>query len=490
MDVVSSKSVLPAEGLGREFLLHHRLCPIRRTPNGGLVVAATQDARLEGLPEIEFAYGVPVEVEAITPSALEREIERLMSRAEAPIALERPGGDEDDLTTDVRRLADQPPVVRYVNLLVRDAFDAGASDIHLDATPAGPLVRFRLDGVLSTAPDPPAGLFHAVVSRLKLLAELDIAERRRPQDGRIRVRLESRDLDLRVSTVPTIHGESVVLRLLDQGGRPVSLAELGMPSDVRDAVARLAGRPHGLLVVTGPTGSGKTTTLYATLALRDAHTEKIVTVEDPAEYQLPGVTQVPVHRGASVTFASALRSILRQDPDVIMVGETRDPETAEIAIQAALTGHLVLSTLHTNDAVSAVPRMLDLGTPAFLLAATLEGVLAQRLVRRVCVACREPTRPTDDVLARLGEAAPTKGQLMRGAGCASCRRTGYRGRVGLYELLCVTDRFRDAIARGASRVELDRTAREDGLRSLCEDGWAKVATGVTTVEEVLRVTQE
>jgi general secretion pathway protein E len=377
-----------------------------------------------------------------------------------------------------------------VNLLVRDAYDAAASDIHLEATRTGLSARFRLDGVLAPAPEPPPTLHHAVVSRIKLLAELDISERRRPQDGRIRVRLEARELDLRVSTVPTMYGESVVLRLLDRGGRPVGLTELGMDGEVYEHVTRLARRPHGMLLVTGPTGSGKTTTLYAALQGRDAPAEKIITVEDPIEYQLAGITQVPVHRQAGVTFGSALRAILRQDPDVIMVGEMRDQETAEIAVQAAMTGHLVFSTLHTNDAVGAIPRLLDLGVPDYLVAATVEGVLAQRLVRRICDDCITTYEPESGQVAALAGRPVGRLPLRRGTGCTSCRGTGFRGRLGLFELLLVTDAVKDAIATGKSRAELRAAAIENGMVSLRDDGWRKVQAGLTTVEEVFRVVQD
>jgi general secretion pathway protein E len=284
-------------------------------------------------------------------------------------------------------------------------------------------------------------------------------------------------------------GESVVLRLLDRGGRPVALAELGMSADVLAQVERLAARPHGMLLVTGPTGSGKTTTLYAALQKRDTFAEKIVTVEEPVEYQLPGITQVPVHRQAGVTFATALRSILRQDPDVVMVGEMRDAETAEIAVQAAMTGHLVFSTLHTNDAIGAVPRLLDLGVPEYLVAATVEGVLAQRLVRRICDACREEYRPSPEQVALLAGRPVRRATLWRGVGCAHCRSTGYRGRVGIYELLVLTDNLKDAVAHRASRAELRALAEREGMRPLRTDGWAKVEAGVTTIGEVLRVVQ-
>jgi general secretion pathway protein E len=524
---LTPKPLTLAEGLSREYLLHHRVCPKGYAPDGALVVAVGPDAPgpdalAAALDDVALVYRCAVVTEPVTTDELERLVERLTARAERLIELARAdaldGLDAGDalgdgltggLTADVRDLANQPPVVRYVNLLVRDAYDAGASDVHLEGTRAGGrgglAARFRLDGVLTPAPEPPAGLAHAVVSRIKLLAELDIAERRRPQDGRIRVRLEARELDLRVSTVPTMHGESVVLRLLDRGGRPVGLDELGMPAPVLERVARLAERPHGMVLVTGPTGSGKTTTLYAALLRRPKAAEKIVTVEDPVEYQLPGITQVPVHRPAGVTFGAALRSILRQDPDVIMVGEMRDRETAEVAVQAAMTGHLVFSTLHTNDAVSAVPRLLDLGVPGYLVAAVLEGVLAQRLVRRVCEACRVEYAPSAERAERLallaergsggtggtGETPPLRLRLtlVRGAGCAACRGTGYRGRLGIFELLVPTDAFKDAVARGAALAELRALAAEGGLVPMRSDGRAKVEAGLTTIEEVLGVVQ-
>jgi general secretion pathway protein E len=469
------------------------------------VVAVRPDALLpEALDDLSIAYGSSVVPEPASADEVERLIERLSTEAERTVELERAGLDEspdDPLTADVRDLATQPPVVRYVNLLVRDAFDAGASDIHLEATRQGLSARFRLDGILVPAPEAPAALHHAIVSRVKLLAELDIAERRRPQDGRIRVRLESRELDLRVSTVPTMHGESVVLRLLDRGGRPVGLRDLGMSPGTLVAVERIARKPHGMLLVTGPTGSGKTTTLYAALRSREAAAEKLITVEDPIEYQLPGVTQVPVHREAGVSFAQALRSILRQDPDVLMIGEMRDAETAGLAVQAGMTGHLVFSTLHTNDALGAIPRLIDLGVPGYLVAATLEAVLAQRLVRRVCESCLEKYEPSGEELSVLTAAAygervsrtasspAEKTELARGRGCDRCRGTGYRGRVGIFELVLVSDALRDAIGRGAPRSELELLATEAGGSTLASDGVEKVMAGLTTVEEVLRVVQ-
>jgi len=489
MQAQSSPPMTLADSISREYLVHHRICPKAFDADGALVVAVAPNAHLHALDDVAFAYRRRVVAEPTADDEIERLIERLTNRAERSIELARADGELDDLTADVRDLANQVPVVRYVNLLVRDAYDAGASDIHLEATRTGLSARFRLDGVLAPAPEPPSELHHAIVSRIKLLAELDIAERRRPQDGRIRVRLESRELDLRVSTVPTMYGESVVLRLLDRGGRPVSLDELGMSDDILAAVSRIAQKPHGMVLVTGPTGSGKTTTLYAALQLRDRGAEKIVTVEEPIEYQLSGITQVPVHRQAGVTFGAALRSILRQDPDVVMVGEMRDAETAEIAVQAAMTGHLVFSTLHTNDAIGAIPRLLDLGVPDYLVAATLEAVLAQRLVRRICDDCRVEYRPSAQQVALLAGRPVGRVKLVKGAGCAACRDTGFRGRVGLYELLILDDLMKETIVRGGTRAELRTLADDAGMRPLRLDGWEKIEAGLTTVEEVLRVVQ-
>ena len=480
-----------AEGLTRDYLLHHRLCPIGERSDGTIVVGVAPFALLGGLQDIAYAYRVGgLATQEIAQDELERLIERISARTDRTIELARITTHDDELAADVRDLANQPPVIRFVNLLVRDAYDAAASDIHLEATRSGLTARFRIDGVLAPAPEPPRQLQHAVVSRIKLLAELDIAERRRPQDGRIRVRLETRELDLRVSTVPTMFGESVVLRLLDRGDRPVGLDELGMQPRVLQRMVALAQRPHGMVLVTGPTGSGKTTTLYAALQTRDPSVEKIITVEDPIEYQLGAVTQVPIHRQAGVTFASALRAILRQDPDVVMIGEMRDRETAEIAVQAAMTGHLVFSTLHTNDAVGAIPRLLDLGVPDYLVSATVEGILAQRLVRKICNSCRVDYDPSPEHIALLLGEPVGAHTMTRGAGCDACRGTGYQGRIGLFELVLMSDALKDAVTRRAGRAELRALSGQSGLESLRRDGWNKAKAGLTTIEEVLRVAQE
>ena len=479
-----------ADRVSTDFLYHHRICPIGALPDGALAVAVTEDSLHGALDDLSVAYDRRV-VPQIVPA---QELDVLLARLRAPddenVELEHAVLDDEAFTSDARDLANQPPVVRYVNLLIREAYGAGASDIHLESTREGLRTRFRIDGVLQAGIDPPARSDRAVVSRVKLLADLDIAERRRPQDGRISVRLKDRELDLRVSAVPTVFGESVVLRLLDRGVGGIALEALGLSAELFAAMQGLAQRPHGMILVTGPTGSGKTTTLYAALGLRAARAEKIITLEDPVEYSLESVAQVPVHAETGVTFASMLRSILRQDPDVIFVGEMRDGETAELAVQAALTGHVVFSTLHTNDAVGAIPRLLDLGIPPYLVTTTLEAVLAQRLVRTICEACREGYAPDAAALAALGPEGEAPLELFRGPGCASCRGTGYRGRTGLFELLVLDDALRDAVAAKPSRARLDQLARDGGMRSLRADGWTKVRAGVTTIEEVLRVTRD
>lgn len=494
-------------GISRQYLIYHQVCPSRIKDAGKtLLLIASPSARLDDcVDELSMAYDATLIVDTRPWPEVSAEIERLSAGREMQqpvdhlvsleIGVTATLASDDTSLADVRDLAIQPPVVRYVNLLIRDAQAASASDIHLEATRNGLIARVRIDGVLSQASHPPAHLAHAVVSRIKLLAELDIAEKRKPQDGRIRVRLESRELDIRVSTVPTGFGESVVLRLLDGSGKLVELDALGLAPAMQDQLVNIVRRPHGLLLVTGPTGSGKTTTLYACLQQRDLASEKVITVEDPIEYQLPRVTQVPVHQRAGVTFATALRSILRQDPDAVLIGEMRDPETAQIAVQAAMTGHLVLSTLHTNDAISAIPRLQDLGVMSYLVAATLEGVLAQRLVRRICEFCKVPSVPTaaqqnEIALIEREQLIAHRSQQEHfavGTGCESCRGTGYGGRVGIYELLLMTEELREVITRGGSRAELRRTAAESGLISYRSDGYAKARAGVTTIAEVQRV---
>ena len=486
MNALTDTIALP-DGLSREYLVHHRVCPTVVETDGGVVVLVAPDARRDALIELQFAFGRPVRAQSASAEAVEQAIERLATARERSIELAGGGGAPDEFAADISDLANQPPVVRFVNLLVREAVDASASDIHLEASRNGLVVRFRLDGVLTPALEPPSELHHAIVSRIKMLAELDIAERRRPQDGRIRVHFDARELDLRVSTVPTVHGESVVLRLLDRGGRPVSLDLLGMPAPLLDIVERIARRPHGMLLATGPTGSGKTTTLYAALQARDRAAEKIVTVEDPVEYHLPGVTQVPVQRNIDVTFANVLRSLLRQDPDVLLIGEMRDAEPADIAVQAAMPGHFVLSTLHTQDALSSVTRLADLGVPSYMIAATVEAIIGQRLVRRVCDSCRTAYKPSPSACAALAGRPVGTLELSRGVGCQACRGTGFRGRVGIFELVLFSEEMKEGIVRGLSRHDLLELAMEAGMRSMREEAWEKVVAGVTTIEEVQRV---
>jgi len=484
-----------AETFEADYLEQWQILPLEIAEDR-LRVAVAGEPAVEVLEDLEVSFGLALELVPVPSDELLAAIRRTFAASESMVELVKDldaqvdgeGDAAQDTFADARDLANQAPVIRFVNLLIREAYEARASDIHLEATRAGLLVRFRIDGVLTDVPSPPRGLQAAVISRVKLLAELDIAERRAPQDGRIRVRLEARELDLRVSTVPTLYGESVVLRLLDRGGRPVGLDELGMAPETLETFRRLAERPHGIVLATGPTGSGKTTTLYAALGLRQRSAEKIITVEDPVEYHLEGVTQVPVNVKAGMTFAGALRSLLRQDPDVLMVGEMRDGETAAIAVQAALTGHLVFSSLHTNDAASALTRLVDLKVEPYLIAATLEGVLAQRLVRKICPDCRERYAPDREVVALLAQQPVGRVSLERGRGCAACRHTGYRGRTGIFELLVVTEEIKQQLVKTPNAGTLRYLAEAGGMLTLRRDGWRKVQAGLTTVEEMLRVT--
>jgi type II secretion system protein E len=398
---------------------------------------------------------------------------------------------EEEAIDDLRALASQAPVIKLVNVILLEALRLRASDVHLESTAQGLRVRYRIDGVLQEVSNPPRQYQAAVISRIKIMANLNIAERRLAQDGRIRLRLSDRELDLRVSTLPALHGESVVLRILDRGSGVPDLVDLGMSEATLASFARLIRIPHGIILVTGPTGSGKTTTLYGALRRINGPGVKIVTVEDPVEYQIEGLTQIPVAAKGGLTFASALRSILRHDPDIIMVGEMRDTETAEISIQAALTGHLVFSTLHTNDASGGITRLADMGIEPYLIAATVRGLLAQRLVRMVCEDCAEPYEASPGELARVGGMMPeVAAAFRRGRGCDACAGSGYRGRTGIYELLVVTDELRARIVGGASLDEIRQLGRNQGMVPLRVDGWTKVCRGTTTIEELLRVTNE
>jgi general secretion pathway protein E len=468
---VTASEINPAldRRLTREFLLRQRACPLFYDGDEGIVVAVGERFNPAAVDAIAALVSRKASTKTLPDAELDQLIERLSTALEPQETDDR--SDPDDLSLeDLRELANQPPVARYVNLLLRDAYDLDASDVHLEASRGGLVSRCRIDGVLRDAPTAPRALQFAVVSRLKAMASLDVTERRKPQDGRMRVRLADRDLDVRVSSVPTIHGESVVLRFLDAGGRPTDLAQLGMPEGIRKPMSHCAMRPHGLVLVTGPTGSGKTTTLYAALQLRSARTEKLITVEDPVEYDLPGVTQVPVRQQTGMTFAAVLRTILRQDPDVVMIGEMRDRETAEVAVQAAMTGHLVLSTLHTNDALGAIERLAALGVPRYLIAATLEVIVAQRLVRRICERCEGGS------LARGTEAL-----------CSCCGGSGFKGRTGVFEAIPMYPALREAIAQGADATTIERLAAAQGYRRMREHGVELCASGVTTEAELDRV---
>lgn len=404
------------------------------------------------------------------------------------LQLMQSGDDEDE--DHLRDMAQEAPVIRLVSLLISKAIESKASDIHIEAFENDLKVRYRIDGILYDTESPPKRLQPAIISRVKIMAEMNIAERRLPQDGRVRLRIMGKKVDLRVSTIPTIYGESVVMRILDSSSIMLSLEELGFPPTSKKQFEALIKKPHGIILVTGPTGSGKTTTLYGALDKINSQDKKIITVEDPIEYQLSGVNQIQVKPKIGLTFASGLRSIVRQDPDIMMVGEIRDLETAEIAIQSALTGHLVFSTLHTNDAPGAITRLLDMGVEHYLAASCLEGILAQRLVRIVCQKCKQEIKPDKETLRLMGLKTTGKLKTCRGKGCKDCNFTGYRGRLGIFELLIVNDEIRHLILGKTSANVIRQKAIALGMATLREDGWQKVKQGITSVEEVLRVTQE
>ncbi|MDP3722098.1 MAG: GspE/PulE family protein [Candidatus Omnitrophota bacterium] len=388
-------------------------------------------------------------------------------------------------------LANQAPVVRLVDVVLQEAVTRRASDVHIEAFEQDVLIRYRIDGRCYEVAQPPKSLALAIASRIKVLANLDVSESRLPQDGRILLATNDRQIDLRVSTLPTMHGESIVMRVLDKGALNKTLVDLGMDAPMEETIERLIRQPHGLLLVTGPTGAGKTTTLYACLSKLNTPEAKLITTEDPVEYDISGLVQVAINPKIELSFGKCLRAILRHDPDIIMVGEIRDQETAQIAIQAALTGHLVLSTLHTNDAPGAVTRLLDMGLEPFLVTSTVTGVLAQRLLRKLCPACRAPYEASPQDLAALHLCAGALQQpLMKAVGCEACQGIGFKGRVGVFELLAMTEPLRPLVIARSSIEELRRQARADGMRSLREDGIAKAVSGVTTVEEMIRETQD
>jgi general secretion pathway protein E len=405
---------------------------------------------------------------------------------------EETDSDSIELEEDVHHLRDmafEAPIVKLVNMLITRAVEGRTSDIHIEPFENNVKVRYRIDGALTEVESLPKRIQPAVISRVKIMSRLNIAERRRPQDGRIKLRVSGRDIDLRVSTIPTIYGESIVMRILDRGSALIIIDHLGFPEGTLERYTKLIDTPYGMLLVTGPTGSGKTTTLYASLNKINSDDKKIITVEDPIEYQIDGINQIQVKPQIGLTFANGLRHIVRQDPDIIMVGEIRDIETAEISIHSALTGHLVFSTLHTNDAPGAVTRLLDMGIEGFLVSSSLIGVLAQRLVRVICPVCKEPYKPQQDLVDKA-EFLPENITTYHRAGCDECRYTGYRGRTGIFELMVIDGEIRRLIIERASSDIIRQKAVLKGMQVLRECGWERVRQGITTIEEVLRVSQE
>jgi general secretion pathway protein E len=488
-------SVPMLKNVSAKYLRQVRVCPIS-LDGTVLTVASADPLNTLVTDELRQATGLSVKVVISAAAAITEAIDRTYEGAATPLQRIVEGMDDDDGAggdedlNHLRDMAFEAPVVRLVNLLVENAISAEASDIHIEPFEDTLRIRYRIDGVLYEQEAPPRRLQAAVTSRIKIMAEMNIAERRLPQDGRIRVTLHGQRVDIRVSTMPTVHGESIVMRLLQRSSVFHPLEQLGFPGDLLKRFQALIKRPHGIMLVTGPTGSGKTTTLYAALDKINAPGVKIITVEDPVEYQLKGVNQIAVKPKIGLTFAQGLRHIVRQDPDVILVGEIRDLETAEIAIQASLTGHLVFSTLHTNDAPGAITRLQDMGVEGYLVASVLEGVLAQRLVRRICPACRMPDAPSAADLDALGIEAPPGTVLFRGKGCDECRGTGYRGRSGIYELFVIDEDARSLILRHASTRDIRQHAIQRGMVTLRMDGYKRACEGVTTIEEILRVTQE
>jgi general secretion pathway protein E len=489
------------ERLPYPFAKRHGVVSARRVDEA-IELWVRPGVRTTVLAEIQRSLAEPIRwvempAEAFD-KALNRAYERGTSHAEAIIDALDANPDLAEIAQSLPKVADllesegDAPIVRLINALLSQAVREGASDIHIEPFESRSVVRFRKDGMLRDILEPPQAAHGVLVSRIKIMAKLDIAEKRQPQDGRITLRLAGRAVDVRVSTLPTAHGERVVLRLLDKQAGRLNLPALGMSADTLHALDNLIHQPHGIILVTGPTGSGKTTTLYAALQQLDAKRYNIVTVEDPIEYDLDGVGQTQVNPRIELTFARALRAILRQDPDIVMIGEIRDLETAQIAVQASLTGHLVLATLHTNDAVGAVTRLVDMGVEPFLVASSLLGVLAQRLARRLCPVCKREHVP-DAAECRLLQIKPRDADshpIFLAVGCDACARTGYQGRSGIFELLTVDDTLRSLIHDSASEARMREHARAHGMVSLREDGLRWVRTGETSLEEVLRVSRE
>jgi type II secretion system protein E len=484
----------------QKIIYRESLFPVSRQ-NGSLVVATGDPFNLFPLDEISALTGLHVKPVLADQIEIARLIKTHLGMAsetiEGLIQQKAEEGVEllEDIETDGSELSEQAQeasVVRLVNEILLEAVEMRASDVHIESQGSGVVVRYRIDGILHQQPVPPE-INHfqsAIISRLKIMARLNIAEKRLPQDGRIKIKVRRREIDIRLSVIPMIHGEGLVMRILDKGAMKFDLRNLGMDEDTYRPFRQLIDMPHGIVLVTGPTGSGKTTTLYSSLIEINSPETKIITTEDPVEYQLEGINQIQVHPKIGLTFAASLRSILRHDPDVVLVGEIRDLETAENAIQASLTGHLVFSTLHTNDAPSAFSRMVDMGVEPFLVASTVEAVMAQRLVRRLCMKCKFPYRPTkDDVPKDFPWEKLGDGELYREKGCRECREVGYRGRLGIYELLISSERVRELAQARASSWEIKKAAVADGMKTLRDDGWLKAIAGSTSVEEVVRITK-
>ena len=482
--------------LSTKFLKDSRILPMAEADQA-IVLAMADPLDDFAARAVAVATGRSVERRIATPADIEKAQERLYGRTGSALSdIVDTLGDGEGGGEDAERLKDmasEAPVIRFVNQLIGRAVEARASDIHIEPFESKLRVRYRIDGMLQEVETPPGRLTAAIISRVKIMSKLNIAERRLPQDGRVKLALRGKEVDFRVSTVPTMHGESVVMRILDRGGAVFDFAVLGLEAAVLEPYLQMLERPNGVLLVTGPTGSGKTTTLYTSLLRLNTPDKKILTVEDPIEYQLEGVNQVQVKSQIGLTFANVLRSLLRQDPDIIMIGEIRDLETAQIAAQAALTGHLVLSTLHTNSAAGSVTRLLDMGLEDYLLASTLNGISAQRLLRTLCTHCREPNPALDDIAEQMGLARFANGepvQLYRPVGCSRCSGTGYYGRTGISEMLVMTDDIRKLVLHREDMGAIHRAAVAAGMRTLYEDGMCKVVRGITSLEEVLRVTRE
>jgi len=491
-----SVNELPLPGLSLDFLRQSRVLPL--PPNDGEVPLAMADPSDDAAAEaVALFAGCPVRRMVALPTDIEAALDRLLQQQSKADGAEDFGADDIGLRSlggsDLERLneaASDAPVIRLVNNLLGRAVDERGSDLHLEPTPDGLTVRLRVDGRLrALTPAVPARLRDAVVSRIKLMAGLDIAERRLPQDGRIAHSVRGQEVDFRVATAPTAHGETVVVRVLDRTQIRLDFTALGFDEIAMAALRPVLAAPHGLFLVTGPTGSGKTTTLYAALAALNTPDQKVMTIEDPVEYQLAGVQQVQVQPGIGLTFARALRSFLRHNPNIVMVGEIRDLETAQIAVQVALTGHLVLATLHTNDAASGVTRLIDMGVEDYLIASICNAILAQRLIRTICSNCRQPYDVTAGYASRLGLSCDGPVTLYRGMGCTACGGSGYKGRTTILEILPVTDKIRDLVLRRASAAEIAREAVGEGMRSMHAHGMQKALVGETTIDEVLAATR-